>query len=344
MKTNQKILTLTVLSASLFLSGCGGGGSSPASTASTPAPVIPTTPVLQVTPAKLQVALTPAYPVDSNEFATFTSLNRFRADVGLGPINQDVKLDISGKNHFAFLNANATNPLVTSFHFEVSGLPGFTGVNPFDRMVYAGYAAVGATETGSPYVGKKGVDQLVATILHRNAMMVEQVTDAGIVSTSLNGTIIDYGWITPQRNASDFVGVYPFDNQTGVTLSHELESQTPFVDLEMTIENMCKTGYPVSVQSQASTKLIVTSFTITEAGQLTSLPTRLVVAGPTGGPSLLGANVAFIAAKSQLKKNTKYNVIFTGTSTGKATEPVNSINKSWSFTTGSVDTLNCPAI
>lgn len=327
-----------------LLSACGGGssnnGSTPSSTGGTQTGTN-TPPVVQpvITPANLQSAIPSAYPVGSNEYFAFLAINELRSSMGLGPLNQNPNIDIATKNHADYINVSAMNG--DNFHTEVVGRLAFTGITYLDRMIAAGYQAVGGTETGSPTVGAFAITILADTVLHRQAMMMEKLTDVGMVSTVANGTITDYGFKAGQRNASNFVGIYPVNGQTGIAHTHYLESPNPFQDLQMTLANMCAfTGYPISLQSQVSTQLAVTSFTVTENGQGVDIPSRLLVQNTTN--PMISPNTAFLVSRTPFKPNTVYNVRFIGTATGNAAEGVMKIEKSWSFTTASKNIINCP--
>ena len=294
-------------------------------------------------PAALQAAVKPDYPAGSQLEASFNELNAFRAAQGLGPVNQNANIDIAARNHVEYIRINNSG---ADPHNQTPGKIGFTGVTVQDRLVAAGYAAATSTEViafslqvGNP--DASAIDNLVNGLYHRNAMMGQGLTHVGISAESGSSPLLaNLGAIRPQVNAGDYVGVYPADKQTGVYLTHSLESPNPFYqEMEMTVENMCtKTSSPVSVASQESTALSVTSFTVTEEGQATPLDARIITkASSTQDGIYLGKNVAYYVAKMPFKPNTKYNVRFVGKATGDATGAVSglSIDKSWSFVTGS---------
>jgi hypothetical protein len=184
------------------------------------------------------------------------------------------------------------------------------------------------------------IDTLVDTVYHRSVMMTQGFTVVGVAAEDgTSPAYFDMALIKPQVNAGDYVGVYPAANQTGVWLTHSVESPNPFYqEMDMTQANMCaKTSAPVSIASEASTTLSVTSFTVTEDGQSTPLDVRLItVSSSAQDKTYLPANVAFVVGKAPFKANTKYNVHFTGMATGSATGTTSGmkIDKSWSFTTG----------
>ena len=343
---NSWLLLLTA-SATLALTACGGGGSGGNNS---------TTPVAQtcqnggtdypactepfaVVPAKLQEAKAAAYASSSNELVFFAELNAMRTAMGLGPLHQSALLDASTANHATYLNASFVPG--DNFHVETLGRTGYTGTHVVDRVRYAGYPALYATETGSPDVGKQAFAILADTVYHRQAMMEEENTHVGMISTVTNGTITNYAYIEPQSNSTNFVGVYPVDGQVEIPLNHYLETPNPFPELEMTLENMCaKTGFPISLQSSAKTNLEVKNFTLQEVGQPSTLPVRLLTSSTIGGVRL---NTAFIVAHAGLKPLTQYEVKFVGVARPLGRSSSLNIDKTWRFTTASRSLLNgCP--
>lgn len=344
----QNKFTLTIAATlSLALVGCGGGGGGSSTTATPP---VATTPPPAPTPAVLaattQPAVTPTYLAGSQQMSAFNALAAFRAALNLGPVNQSAKIDMAAQNHSDYV---ATNNGGATPHTEVAGTPGFTGVTVADRLVAAGYTPTASSEvigwTGATGNASEVIEGLSATIYHRVLMMSQGWTDLGI-APPVNGdtarpAYIDFGTAATKQNVGgDYVGVYPTNGQTAVGLTHAPEAPNPFADLDGTTASFCaKTSFPISLMSQESTKLAVTSFTVTEAGQSTPLDVR-VVTSDNDTTGFVPKYVAFIVGKAPFKASTKYNVTFTGTATGTATGATNgilTISKSWSFTTAAKD-------
>jgi uncharacterized protein YkwD len=338
------LLTVTV-------AGCGGGGDK-SPIANNPTPPAVTSPTMPVTPtptpapmpkaASLQVAVAPTYAAGSSEAVAFRKLNAFRAAQGLGPLNQNANADIASKNHAAYVTTNQSG---ATPHAEVAGKLGFTGVDAMDRLIAAGYPAKSATEVIAfsmqfPSPDASAIDNLANTVYHRASMMYQGMTTVGIAPENQDSPLyVAIGLTTPQVNAGDYVGMYPADNQTGVWLTHSVESPNPFYqEMVMSQENMCtKTSAPVSLTSEASTTLNVTSFTVTEEGQTAPLDARLITrATSTQDNTYLTPNVASLVGKAPFKPNTKYNVRFVGKATGATTGSNTglAIEKSWTFSTG----------
>ncbi|WP_157201888.1 CAP domain-containing protein [Massilia sp. Root335] len=346
-RNNCGILIAGVVTAAL--TGCGGGGGSSVpntttSVATNPAPV-PTPPVSTVQAADLQAAVPAAYPAGSVQAVAFDEFNAFRAIEGLGPVRQNANIDIAAKNHAAYVQTNQSG---ADAHHEIAGKPGFTGADPGDRVTAAGYASNYTTEViAFEGIQQTSVQALLSTVFHRNAMMVQGLTDAGIAPGSDSGpTYIDAGYIKQQKNAGNYVGVFPYDKQTGVPMTHHTESPNPFYqEFEMTQANVCaKTSYPISIATEASTVLKVTSFTVMPEGRSTPLDVRLMTRDSNDqNLQYLSANVAYIVGKAPFTPGTKYIVHFVGTATGTATGSANglAIDKTWVFTTDTKDVMGC---
>ncbi|KQV45132.1 hypothetical protein ASC93_00840 [Massilia sp. Root335] len=275
----------------------------------------------------------------------FDEFNAFRAIEGLGPVRQNANIDIAAKNHAAYVQTNQSG---ADAHHEIAGKPGFTGADPGDRVTAAGYASNYTTEViAFEGIQQTSVQALLSTVFHRNAMMVQGLTDAGIAPGSDSGpTYIDAGYIKQQKNAGNYVGVFPYDKQTGVPMTHHTESPNPFYqEFEMTQANVCaKTSYPISIATEASTVLKVTSFTVMPEGRSTPLDVRLMTRDSNDqNLQYLSANVAYIVGKAPFTPGTKYIVHFVGTATGTATGSANglAIDKTWVFTTDTKDVMGC---
>lgn len=325
-----------------MLGGCGGGSGSSSTTPTVPNSNPNPNPGPVVQAPSLITSVPANYAQGTQDAAVFAQINALRASQGIGPVLQSTNIDLAAKAHqnYVFANLSGANP-----HSETPGKTGFTGVNPLDRIRAAGYAANNATEviafnTMWPTTDYNSVAVLTDTVYHRSALVDQNMTHVGVAPQSDAGpTYIDMGYITPQKNAGNYVGMYPVDGQTGVSLTHYVESPNPFyLEMEMTSDNMCqKTSYPIHLASEASTALSVTSFTVTEDGQTTPLDVRLLTkASSPQNNTYLPGNIAFIVGKAPFKANTKYKVRFVGTATGTATGTANgmAIDKSWSFTTG----------
>jgi len=325
-----------LLVASFTLTGCGGGGGSTTTTSTTPTtPVAP--PSNPVQAASLQSAVTPTYSTTSEEYGFYQALNAFRTSQGLGPLNQDPAYDKAAAAHANYVNINGTS------HGEVPGLSGYTGGNPMARvMSQGGNANYVGEDIGIPTtIGAKGsgasvLSAFVDSVYHRAQLMYQPLTSFGVaigMGGSQTASVVDVGYFNPQKNAGDYLGVYPYDGQTGVGTYTHPESPNPFPS---NIDPVTQTGYPISVASENSTTLKVTSFTIAQTGSSTPLGTMMFTSATD--TNLTGANnLVFIVPTQNLLPNTSYTVNFVGTITGTATGSSTGIakNLTWKFTTGS---------
>src|SRR5471032_838213 len=347
----RKTAPALLLSAAFMtlVSACGGGGggstvSSPTTPTAPTTPTGPTAPI--VTPGDTQTTV-PAltYAATSQEYAFVSALNAFRSQVGLGLLAQNTKLDAASANHLTYILVNDVNnggtvdfnaydpvtgrPLM---HIENPLLPKFTGVQEADRSKFAGYDGVYTGEEIGFGGGQGSVlvlNSLVQTVYHRAGLMLQNVREIGAaVGTDKSQTVVmELGLKTNQSVASDYVGVYPANGQTGIALHAFVEAPNPFPDLSTANADFPnKTSYPVSISVVTGHTIAVSTFTVAEAGQATTLDARLMTSA--NDPNrYLSSNVAFLIGKAPFKSATTYNVTFSGTNNGAA------FTKQWSFTT-----------
>lgn len=340
--------SVSAVAVALFLVACGGGGgsSSPSAPVGTTPPVSVTAPAPVVTQASIQTSV-PAltYAATSEEFQFITAWNQFRAQMGLGLLAQSAVLDKASLNHLEYVLKNdvlnggtvnfrtidpATNR--SMFHIEQGGNPLFTGVQEFDRAKSVGF-------TGS-YVGEMlafpgrggarvGLESLASTIYHRVGLMNQATNEVGVAAgQDVSRTLVmETGTTKAQSQASDYIGVYPSANQTGVGLNAGVETPNPFPDLSTANADFpTKTGYPVNVVVKEGAALEVVSFTLTEAGAAAPLDARIITSA--NDPNrYLASNIAFLVAKAPLKVGTTYTAKFSGRMNNVL------VNKEWQFTT-----------
>ena len=344
---NSKLKLSMALIASLTLEACGGGGGSTNTASITPPPAV--TPTTPTSPAYISANLQTSVPAltyaqNSQEYPFVSGLNAVRKSIGLGLLAQNVSLDKAASNHVKYVTANsisnggtvdmaALNSTygVPNFHIEDPVKAGFTGVRVGDRVKFAGYGSDAAGEAGSYGTGAESLATLIATVYHRQSVLDQSSIDIGVAvaSDSFGTTVVDMGLTgLGQHNASDFIGSYPSDKQTLVPLFMSVEAPNPFSDIAATTQAAFSqaTSYPVSIIVADSQSLSVTSFTITEDGQTTALPVRLLTSATD---QRVLKNYAFVVGKAPFKPNTKYNVSFSGAISG------NPVTKTWSFTTAS---------
>nr|WP_229262423.1 CAP domain-containing protein [Duganella guangzhouensis] len=272
-------------------------------------------------------------------------MNDFRSKVGLGLLAQNAKLDTASTNHLNYLlandvsnggtvNFNSYDPATgrSMLHIENGALAKFTGIQELDRAKFAQYdgSYVGEEVTfGGNQGGAAAFGTLAQTVYHRAGLMLQNVREIGVaVGTDKSQTVVmEMGLKTNQSVASDYVGVYPADGQTGVALHAYVEAPNPFPDLSTANDDFpTKTSYPISVSVVTGNTIAVTTFTVTEAGQATPMDARLMTRANDPN-AYLGSNIAFLIAKAPFKSSTSYNLKFVGTNNGVA------FSKEWSFKT-----------
>ncbi|MHA4867252.1 CAP domain-containing protein [Duganella sp. PWIR1] len=340
------ILRTLPVTIAVLLAACGGGGSgTPSAGVTTPTtPTGPTMPV--VTPGDTQTTV-PAltYAATSEEYAFVTALNDFRSKVGLGLLAQNTKLDTASANHLSYIITNDVNnggsvnfntydstTGRSMLHIENGALAKFTGIQEAERAKFAQYdgSYVGEEVTfGGKQGGAVAFATLAQTVYHRAGLMMQNVREIGVaVGTDKSQTVVmEMGLKTNQSVASDYVGVYPSNGQTGVALHAYVEAPNPFPDLSTANSDFpTKTSYPISVSVVTGNTIAVTTFTVTEAGQTAPMDARLMTRSNDPN-SYLSSNVAFLIAKAPFKAGTTYNVKFAGTNNGAA------FTKDWSFAT-----------
>lgn len=209
-------------------------------------------------------------------------------------------------------------------------------------MFQGGNANYVGEDIGIPAtIGAKGsgasvLSAFVDSVYHRAQLMYQPLTSFGVaigMGGSQTASVVDVGYFNPQKNAGDYLGVYPYDGQTGVGTYTHPESPNPFPS---NIDPLTQTGYPISIASENSTKLSVTNFTITQVGTTTPLGTMMFTASTDN--NLAGANnLAFFVPTQNLLPNTTYNIKFHYSITGIVTGSTGTISsdRNITFTTGS---------
>ena len=230
---------------------------------------------------------------------------------------------------------------------EVPGRPGFTGAIVSDREIAAGApAGTNGSECAgfalvqdTPGNGTVFAERLFGTVYHRYVLMNQNSTGIGSYVDRTPppapplGSAINLGYVgNGQNNAGNYVGVFPVNGQTNVPLGFTAERPSPIP----VGYSPASVGYPITLASQQSTNLTVTSFTVAAEGSSTPLLVALITSSSNTEAGYF-PNSASIIPLQNLAANTTYNVSFTGTAAGATTAGL-SISKQWSFTTGSTVT------
>lgn len=341
-KTTRHALISMIAIASL--AACGGGGGSPAP-APGPVAVIPVPVPAQVASIVTSVAKS-TYLAGSDEQAAFDLLNKERSHCGFGLLAQDARLDQSAGSHAKFTVENGVN---THGHYEVPGLPFFTGVTETDRAIAAGYTGrVGAVmNSGFAKIGRNPavthVRELLAAPYHLLGMIdsyaevgVGYATKAspgdswdpaslGYESAATNITLGRRAGVNDLDPAE--VYTYPCAGSTGVAhaLPYEIPSPIPL----NLAQNYLLYGTPIAITVRAGKKLKVAQVTLAPAAGGAPVATTIVdqANDPQKG-AYAPSSVAYALSMSPLLPLTAYTSTATGTSDGVA------FTKTFTFTTG----------
>lgn len=349
MKSKSNVaLTMTMIATAVLLSACGGGGggASPVTPPVTP-PVVVVPPVADEN--ALQTGVVDAsYAAGSTSQSAYLLLNSIRKAYGIGLYAQNTKLDTAAANHAQYVSGRwGASDYSNVGHIEDASKPGFTGVNPADRIAYAGYAAASSGEVLTTFIsvdgvqsdpGQVAVNGLMSAPYHRFNLLNENkdigVADAAAIFAGEGGKNHTFVFNTAiaqnakaQLPSASWIGTWPLDQAMDVMYGFAGESPNP-----IPVNGGACAGYPASLQVRNGLVLNTTSFTMVEAGTNTAVSVQLSTAATDVNPTQARANTAYIIPFKPLKLATKYTVHFVGAVGSTA------IEKTWSFTTGAVNT------
>ena len=268
-------------------------------------------------------------PTVTNNIATdgLNWINYRRSQIGMPALARSSMIDVAAQGHSDYQRINNT---VT--HVQTKGKPGYTGEQLSDRLQAAGYIfgapnaigeVISATSNGS---GFYMAEELITAIYHRFVIFepVFQEIGAGAASTSSNYNYFTADFVTNlgygNGIAAGTVVTWPFNGQTQVPVNFFSDYEEPDP-----VPNANEVGYPVSVHTNLTRKLVVQSFTIHAHGSSDNLQTRLLAQGQDANTTTQSA--AAIVPLSRLTGATTYDVSFTGTVDGTP------VTRNWSFTT-----------
>ncbi|KQZ35102.1 CAP domain-containing protein [Duganella sp. Root1480D1] len=309
---------LPALLIAALLSACGGGGGGGGSGSTTVPPTTPPVTSCVVSPSGVPGA-TGDTAIDG-----FNWFNYRRADIGLAMLTCNDLLNKAAVGHSNYLRLNNTVS-----HDQVAGNPGFTGATLADRLANAGYTlgsqyAYGEViSAASDQSGFYHAEELIAAIYHRFVIFEPMFREMGTGAASSGS----YTYFTADMATRNGFGAglgkgnivaYPKNGQTAIPTSFDSDTESPDP-----VPNLNRVGYPVSVHSDITGSLTVTSFTIRPRGGA-QLTTRLLTKATDEHTPV---HAAAIVPLSTLIGNTTYDVSFVGTVDGIA------VTKNWSFTT-----------
>ncbi|MDB5732181.1 MAG: Allergen V5/Tpx family protein [Variovorax sp.] len=345
----------------LALAGCGGGGSDGTSFAAFPVSSA-ATPQTQSQPGSApangdsSLALsvpTPTYAANSEEIAAFTLLNAERSRCGFGLLAQNVLLDTAAYGHANYLLKNNETG-----HFQDPSRPSFTGKEPGDRLLAAGYTwsvvLDDNTDTRGPGAnnlagrGQAAIRGLLSAPYHALSLLAfEHDIGMSILSSDAAGSTALYGPraiaqfdiasalnATAQRPDSAFIQTYPCEGTTGTAYKLTNETPNPLPGRNLAVQPV---GQPIMIAVRPGRTLTLSSATM--AVKATGAPVALLPALTSGRDTtgLIDANQAAIIPADALAPETEYTVVINGTSSPGSPAGGAGVDftKTFSFRTGS---------
>lgn len=309
--------------------------------------------------ADLIAAVSPAvYTGDyaSEKVAVFSLLNAYRSQCGFGMLAQNSLLDQAAQNHAQYSKISQQG------HIESSGVAGFTGVSPGDRVAATGYSwssvgeilgiqVWGAGVAGNVTYDLVSVAQLSATANLKGllsapyhlagAMSLNRDIGIGVNNTGdaifsvkpLNINIATQSNKPQQRIASNAIITFPCNGTTRIEPVFASEDPDPFPDVN---RNITPYGQPVYVMTAVGSTVTLDAVrsTITPRGGV-ALPTRLLT--QSNDPNArLTSNQAFLVPTTRLADNATYDVVLNGTLSTLVTNtnPTGAWSRTFTFYTG----------
>lgn len=326
----------------ILVAGCGGGGGDSGGNTVTPASVTDNStnvPAGTITEA--------GAPLATGVMATdgFNWFNFRRQQMGLAVLARNTLIDKAASNHS---NYQALNDTIT--HVEISGKPGFTGVDLYpdsgdaskfvDGVPVPGssrFAAAGYVFPKSNYAygevisatadtnGVSAAEDLITAIYHRFVVFEPKFLETGAASatagsgytyftTDFATRTLDQGGLGAGRMVT-----YPFKDQQNLPVVFYSDQEQPDP-----VPDRNEVGYPVSVHADITSVLTVQSFTISPHGGA-ALTTKLLRYGTD--PEMNRPSVAAIIPLAVLQAQSVYDVRFVGSVDGVP------VTLAWSFKT-----------
>lgn len=258
-----------------------------------------------------------------HETAALRQANLRRTQIGLPALTQNAQIAAAALGHSAYLAANN----LTGHYQSASQYPaGFTGTTAGDRLDAAGYHWRLYDEVISfgPTTGTTGVENLIEAIYHRFGLFDPGADEAGAGVVSNHpyyGKVLTINLGNQQVPATGspagWVGMYPYDGQTGVQIDFFSDTETPDP-----VADANRVGYPVSFHIGYGKRLTVDAFTLATAAGASVPVTLLSAATDSHTPT----NAAAIVPLSVLTPGQAYRASFSGSSDGAP------IAESWQFT------------
>lgn len=276
------------------------------------------------------VVVTPPGPVygnkctgaDTNESLATDEVAIVRGKAKLPAMNCVDTAMQAARNHSSYIGQNGW----TLTHTEVNGKPGFTGVNFWDRLTYAGYTGSASFEVvhsvSDAHQAITGQNGWINTLYHRIPFVAYSTKDFGFgyaSSTQGADSTTDFGSGNKAPTATSMT-TWPADGDTAVwtTFHNAYESPNP-------LPNQQVAGYPITIVGGSALTLVTHDVTANNAAVA-----HIVLDTKSDSTGLIPTSQIYLIPNNVLSKNTKYVVHVTGTVNGSP------YDLTFSFTSGSI--------
>ena len=226
----------------------------------------------------------------------------------------------AARNHSSYIGQNGW----TLTHTEVQGHPGYTGVNFWDRLTYAGYTGSASFEVvhsvSDAHSAITGQNGWINTLYHRIPFVGYGTKDFGFGAASGTGgqtSTIDFG--SGNSAPKTAMTTWPASGDTAVwtTFHNAYESPNP-------LPNQQVAGYPITIIGGSAITLATHDVTANNAA------VAHILMNSTNDPAgLIPTSQIYLIPNNVLSKNTTYTVHVTGTVNGSTPYDI-----TFSFATG----------
>ena len=216
-------------------------------------------------------------------------------------------------------------------HIETAGLPGFTGVRPFDRAQSKGYTGASVGEDGANAIGGLANITALLSAPYHLLSLIAPYTDVGLsyqstpVFQRISSALFlnpGYKGATVQLPNAGAVSTYPCEGVSGMKPNFSGETIN-----WAAIAGEGSGGAPVVVTAPNGETLVIASASVTPIGG--GVVPIVVLTADNDPQKKLRKSDAIIIPPSSLAPNTSYRVQITGTVAGVP------FGKDFTFKTGS---------
>lgn len=281
-------------------------------------------------------------PDDSFYGEGLSRFNEYQKIAGNPPAKLDARLVEAAKRHGEYLLRNKRNqPMALDWHYQVEGMPLFTGKDPGDQARSAGFqpsTGYWVLNTMTPPMAYDLFSRprylwhhLSTTVYHRSMILGMPYEAVGFYRLESKGESMLVFFGSQKLPAEDRVIVYPGKDQANVPVAMLPEIPAPFETGEA--------GFPITLQliTASAKRPGVLTARITDPDGKT-LPLHLLTPATPGDAGKWAGltKLAAFASRRPLSENTVYTVYAKLLDTeGKLL-----FEDTWKFTTGNGDMLS----